>query len=74
MVAYPTHEVDQTPEFEHYGPEPYSDEFTPEYLKDAFARRSAKVELVLMDQRVIAGIVNRQSGRSGGLGPARGVR
>ncbi|UCC67029.1 MAG: bifunctional DNA-formamidopyrimidine glycosylase/DNA-(apurinic or apyrimidinic site) lyase [Armatimonadota bacterium] len=56
MVAYPTREVDRTPEFEHYGPEPFSGEFTAEYLKSAFSRRSAKLGIVLMDQRVIAGI------------------
>lgn len=56
VAAYPGHNVDRTPEFEHYGPDPFSDDFTPGYLKDAFARRSAKLDLVLMDQHVIAGI------------------
>jgi len=56
ISARPGHEVDSMPEFEGYGPEPFSDEFSPEYLKQAFARRSAQLEVVLMDQKVIAGI------------------
>ncbi len=56
MIARPGHDVDATPEFEGYGPEPLSEEFTPDYLKRAFARRIAKLELVLMDQSVVAGV------------------
>ena len=56
ISARPGHDVDAMPEFEGYGPEPLSDEFSPEYLKRAFARRSAQLEVVLMDQKVIAGI------------------
>lgn len=77
MVAYPTHEVEQTPEFEHYGPEPFSEEFTPEYLKNAFARRSAKLGIVLMDQRVIAGIGKIYSDEicfRAGVRPGRSVK
>ena len=50
------HDVDRMPEFEKYGPEPLSDDLTLDYLKDVFARRSAKLQLVLMDQRVVAGL------------------
>jgi formamidopyrimidine-DNA glycosylase len=56
MVVCPGHSVDDTPEFEHYGPEPLSGDFTLEYLRDVFARRRAKLEVVLMDQSVVAGI------------------
>jgi formamidopyrimidine-DNA glycosylase len=56
MVARPGSDVDATPEFEHYGPEPLSEEFTLGYLEAAFSRRRAKLEIVLMDQSVIAGI------------------
>jgi len=56
ISARPGHDPDATPEFEGYGPEPFSDEFSPEYLKQAFARRGAQLEVVLMDQKVIAGI------------------
>jgi len=50
------HDLDSMPEFARYGPEPLSEEFCPEYLKQAFARRGAQLEVVLMDQKVIAGI------------------
>ena len=56
MIACPGHDVNTSAEFCHYGPEPFSADFTPDYLKEAFARRTAKLELVLMDQKVIAGI------------------
>jgi formamidopyrimidine-DNA glycosylase len=56
LTARAGHDVDTMPEFAEYGPDPFSDEFTVEYLKQAFARRGAALESVLMDQHVIAGI------------------
>ncbi|MFB3882279.1 MAG: bifunctional DNA-formamidopyrimidine glycosylase/DNA-(apurinic or apyrimidinic site) lyase [Armatimonadota bacterium] len=56
LVAFPTHDVNSTPEFAHYGPEPFSDEFTLGHLKQQFSRRSAKLVDVLMNQQIIAGI------------------
>ncbi len=56
VAARPGHDVNAMPEFCAYGPEPFSEEFTPEYLKEAFSRRSANIESVLMNQNVIAGI------------------
>jgi len=56
MVARPGQDVDAMPEFDTYGPEPLSEAFTPEYLKQAFARRSTNLEVTLMNQQVIAGI------------------
>jgi formamidopyrimidine-DNA glycosylase len=56
MVARPGQDVDTMPEFDTYGPEPLSEAFTPEYLKQAFARRSTNLEVTLMNQQVIAGI------------------
>jgi formamidopyrimidine-DNA glycosylase len=56
LVAFPTHDVDNTPEFAHYGPEPFSEEFTLDYLKDQLSRRTAKLVDVLMNQQIIAGI------------------
>jgi len=56
LVAFPTHDVDSTPEFAHYGPEPFSEEFTLDYLKDQLSRRSAKLVDVLMNQQIVAGI------------------
>jgi len=40
------------------GPEPFSDEFTTDYLKEQFSKTSRAVKLVLMDQKVISGIGN----------------
>jgi formamidopyrimidine-DNA glycosylase len=56
LVAFPTHDVDGTPEFAHYGPEPFSDDFTLDYLKGQLSRRSAKLVDVLMNQQIVAGI------------------
>ncbi len=56
LVAFPTHDVDKTPEFAHYGPEPFSDGFTLDYLKDQLSRRRAKLVDVLMNQQIVAGI------------------
>jgi formamidopyrimidine-DNA glycosylase len=56
ITARPGHRIEEMPEFQDYGPEPFSDEFTPAYLKQAFARRSADLESVLMNQKVVAGI------------------
>lgn len=50
------HDLDALPEFAGYGPEPLSDQFSPEYLEQALSRRSAHLEPVLMDQKVVAGI------------------
>jgi len=77
LIARPGHDVDGTPEFDHYGPEPLSDDFTPEYLKDVFSRRSAKLEMVLMDQHVIAGIGKIYADEicfQAGLRPGRSAR
>lgn len=40
------------------GPEPLSDEFTPEVLAAGLARRPGKLKSVLLDQRLIAGLGN----------------
>jgi formamidopyrimidine-DNA glycosylase len=56
LTARPGHDVDQLPEFRAYGPEPLSEEFTPQYLEQALARRSADLETVLMNQNVVSGI------------------
>jgi len=77
LIARPGHDVNSTPDFRDYGPEPLSDDFTPEYLKDIFSRRSAKLEMVLMDQHVIAGIGKIYSDEicfRAGIRPARSAR
>ena len=42
----------------HLGPEPLSEEFTPEVLTRAFAGRRAPVKAALLDQRIVAGLGN----------------
>jgi formamidopyrimidine-DNA glycosylase len=56
LIARRGHDVECMPEFVHYGPEPLSDAFTPEHLREALSRRRAKLQDVLMNQRVVAGI------------------
>lgn len=41
-----------------YGPEPFSLEFTPNYLENVFKAKKTAVKKVLMDQTVVAGIGN----------------
>ena len=40
------------------GPEPFSDEFTPEYLGQAIGKTNRFIKTVLLDQRVVAGLGN----------------
>jgi formamidopyrimidine-DNA glycosylase len=77
LAAYPGHDPDATPEFAEYGPEPLSEEFTLEYLKQAFSRRKAKLGIVLMGQHVIAGIGKIYSDEicfRAGIRPGRAAR
>lgn len=41
-----------------YGPEPFSKEFTPVYLKEVLEKKKLPIKKVLMDQALIAGIGN----------------
>jgi formamidopyrimidine-DNA glycosylase len=56
LIARRGHHVEDMPEFARYGPEPLSDEFTPEYLAEALSRRTARLQEVLMNQQLVAGI------------------
>ncbi|MGI8911766.1 MAG: bifunctional DNA-formamidopyrimidine glycosylase/DNA-(apurinic or apyrimidinic site) lyase [Rubrobacteraceae bacterium] len=40
------------------GPEPFSEEFTTEYLKERIGGRRAQIKPLLLDQKVVAGIGN----------------
>jgi len=44
--------------FDEYGPEPFSPEFTKEYLSNIFAPKNIAIKKVLMDQKLVAGIGN----------------
>lgn len=54
---YEPGDEEKHPLISRLGPDPFSDEFTPEYLADVF-RRKASVKGLLLDQSVVAGIGN----------------
>jgi formamidopyrimidine-DNA glycosylase len=54
----PTDEVDQWPPFKALGPEPVGNALSGSWFKRAFAGRSAAVKLLLLDQRIVAGLGN----------------
>ncbi len=54
---YAPEEVEKHPLISRLGPDPFSAEFTPEYLMKAFARK-ASIKGLLLDQSVVAGLGN----------------
>ncbi|MDP9057230.1 MAG: bifunctional DNA-formamidopyrimidine glycosylase/DNA-(apurinic or apyrimidinic site) lyase [Pseudomonadota bacterium] len=46
------------PAFAALGPEPLGDALTPAHLRSAFSGRSAPVKMLLLDQRIVAGLGN----------------
>lgn len=54
----PTAEIAHYPAFAAMGPEPLGTDFTPAYLADALAGRSAPIKALLLDQRIVAGLGN----------------
>lgn len=56
LVATPTLAV--WPAFAVMGPEPLGDALTPQHLRAAFAGRRQAIKLLLLDQRVVAGLGN----------------
>jgi formamidopyrimidine-DNA glycosylase len=57
FYLYEPVEVDKHPLISRLGPDPFSEDFTPEYLADVFERR-ASVKGLLLDQSVVAGLGN----------------
>jgi formamidopyrimidine-DNA glycosylase len=53
-----TDRLDVWPTFAALGPEPLSDGFTPRQLKAALKDRIASIKLMLLDQRIVAGLGN----------------
>ena len=53
-----TQEVAAWPTFRALGPEPLGDAINGEWLRARFAGRSAAVKLLLLDQRIVAGLGN----------------
>jgi formamidopyrimidine-DNA glycosylase len=54
----PTAEVDEWPPFQALGPEPLGGALSGSWFKRAFEGRSAAVKLLLLDQRIVAGLGN----------------
>jgi formamidopyrimidine-DNA glycosylase len=50
--------LDQWPAFAALGPEPLGEGLTAKHLHDAFAGRIAAIKLLLLDQRIVAGLGN----------------
>ncbi len=53
-----TARLGEWPAFAALGPEPIGDALTPAHLKAALAGRSAAIKLMLLDQRIVAGLGN----------------
>ena len=53
-----TQELDEWPAFKELGPEPLGNAVDGKWLKEKFAGRTAAVKLLLLDQRVVAGLGN----------------
>lgn len=53
-----TDRIDEWPPFAAMGPEPLGHAFTPGHLARAFAGRLAPVKVLLLDQRIVAGLGN----------------
>ena len=51
-------EGDEPAAFARLGPEPLSDDFTPEVLAAALKGRATAIKLALLDQRIVAGLGN----------------
>lgn len=53
-----THRLDTWPSFASLGPEPLGPGLTAEHLKQTFAGRSQAIKLLLLDQKIVAGLGN----------------
>ncbi len=53
-----TNSLPSWPQFAAMGPEPLGSELTAEYLKSALAGRKQAIKLLLLDQRIVAGLGN----------------
>lgn len=58
MGLVPTDQLAIHPWFAAMGPEPLGPDFTPEYLAKAFAGRKQNPKVLLLDQRIVAGLGN----------------
>lgn len=53
-----TEALSEWPAFKALGPEPLGPDLTPEHLAQAFKGRSASIKVLLLDQRIVAGLGN----------------
>ena len=53
-----TARLGEWPQFAALGPEPLGDELSPAHLKSALAGRKQAIKLLLLDQRIVAGLGN----------------
>ncbi len=58
VQVFTKEELEKTDPFADLGPEPFWNEFSPDYLIDCAARRTQPVKNFLMDNRVVVGIGN----------------
>ena len=58
MSLIPSQELGAHPWFAGLGPEPLSDDFSPEHLARAFEGRKQGPKTLLLDQRIVAGLGN----------------
>ena len=54
----PTDQLDAWPAFKALGPEPLGPDFSATHLQQALAGRAASIKLLLLDQRIVAGLGN----------------
>jgi formamidopyrimidine-DNA glycosylase len=54
----PTADLTEWPAFKALGPEPLGPDFTADHLRQALAGRVASIKLLLLDQRIVAGLGN----------------
>jgi formamidopyrimidine-DNA glycosylase len=54
----PTVDLPRHPLLAHLGPEPLSDDFSPETLRQAFLGKKAPLKAALLDQTIVAGLGN----------------
>lgn len=58
MHLFTKGEEDNGPPLAKLGPEPFSDEFTADYLKKKFKNTNRKIKVVLLDQELVVGLGN----------------
>ncbi len=58
MMVVRTNELDRVKHLSKLAPEPFSQEFSPDYLRDALKRSRQQIKLALLDQTKVVGLGN----------------